>query len=99
MHETCAATGCLPRGLRRILDRGEREFGLSLWSDSAVCLSSSDVSVGSFIAAQTFQKEWGANVVNIKDGLMLVNYENHYNARLNKCFIFKAATRISRTRP
>lgn len=43
-------------------------------------------------AAQTFQKEWGGNVVNTKDGQMLANYESHYSPRLNKCFYLEIST-------
>jgi hypothetical protein len=44
-------------------------------------------------AAETFNKEWGSNVVNNKDGGQTVaNFENHYNARLNKCFYLEITT-------
>src|SRR5262245_36377911 len=39
------------------------------------------------LAAETFNKEWGNYTVNNKDGGQTVaNFENHYKARLNKCF-------------
>ena len=44
-------------------------------------------------ASETFQKEWGANVVNTKDGQTLANFENHYNAHLNKCIYLESSTR------
>ena len=39
------------------------------------------------LAKQKFIQDWGANgFVNIANGRIWANYENHYNARLNKCF-------------
>jgi hypothetical protein len=40
-------------------------------------------------AAQVWEKDYGANVINTKDGPIIINYENHYNARLNKCFFLE----------
>lgn len=38
-------------------------------------------------AAETFKKEIGGNITKTEDGnTMIGNYENHYSARLNKCF-------------
>jgi hypothetical protein len=47
-------------------------------------------------AAETFNKEWGSNVVNSKDGQTVANFENHYNARLNKCFYLEISTTYER---
>ncbi|WP_312015603.1 hypothetical protein [Bradyrhizobium liaoningense] len=44
--------------------------------------------------SETFQKEWGGNVVNTKDGQTLANFENHYNARLNKCLYLESTTML-----
>jgi hypothetical protein len=48
-------------------------------------------------ASETFQKEWGGNIVNTKDGQTVGNFENHYNARLNKCIYLESST-IVRTK-
>jgi hypothetical protein len=37
-----------------------------------------------------------APVSNNEDGQMLVNYENHYSARLNKCFFLEIAMSYER---
>lgn len=37
-------------------------------------------------ARQEFQRRWGEGIVNDKDVRIDASYENHYNARLNKCF-------------
>jgi hypothetical protein len=42
-------------------------------------------------AADTFKKEFGANVTNTKEGQTVANFENHYNARLNKCFYLESS--------
>lgn len=48
-------------------------------------------------ASGVFQKEWPEAVVNIKDGGQIVaNFENHYNARLNKCFYLEITTTVNR---
>jgi hypothetical protein len=40
-------------------------------------------------AAEMFEKDFGPNPNN---GQVLGNYENHYNTRLNKCFIVESTT-------
>src|SRR5262245_35628295 len=47
-------------------------------------------------AAETFKKQWGSNVVDIKNGQMHANFENHYSARLNKCFYLEIHTTYER---
>ena len=47
-------------------------------------------------ASDIFKKEIDANVTDTSQGKMIANYENHYNARLNKCFYLQTATIISR---
>jgi hypothetical protein len=43
-------------------------------------------------AADTFKKEMGDNITNNNDGgQTIANFENHYNARLNKCFYLERA--------
>jgi hypothetical protein len=39
-----------------------------------------------------FQKQWGDGVVKTDDGQIDEGYENHYNARLNKCFYLEMQT-------
>jgi len=47
-------------------------------------------------AAEVFQKEWGAHVLNNKDGYTLADYENHYSPRLNKCFYLEKSNNVSK---
>lgn len=42
-------------------------------------------------AAEIFAKEFGQNITNTEGGQVIANYENHYNTRLNKCFIFETS--------
>lgn len=49
-------------------------------------------------ARESFQREWGANVVNTKDGRMTANYENHYSAKFNKCFYLEISTTYPSTK-
>ena len=37
-------------------------------------------------AAEVFEREYSPRIANTKDVQWRYNYENHYNARLNKCF-------------
>lgn len=34
-----------------------------------------------------FKQEYGNGIVNTKDGQAVATYRNHYNGRLNKCFV------------
>ena len=43
-------------------------------------------------AEQVWQKDFGQNVTNSDYGTTMANYENHYNSKLNKCFIFEEST-------
>lgn len=38
-------------------------------------------------AEEWFKKEYGGGIVNTKDGRAIASYRNHYNTRLNKCFV------------
>ena len=40
-------------------------------------------------AAEVFKREYSPPVSDTKDGQMRLNYENHYSARLNKCFFLE----------
>src|SRR5262245_37110806 len=46
-------------------------------------------------AAEVFAREYSP-VSNSEDGQMLINYENHYSARLNKCFFLEIAMSYER---
>ena len=37
--------------------------------------------------SEFFKKEYGNGIDNSKDGIMMSGYQNHYNKKLNKCFI------------
>ncbi len=43
-----------------------------------------------------FSKDFGQNVSGIGSGQVIANYENHYNTRLNKCFIFETSDTFMR---
>jgi hypothetical protein len=45
--------------------------------------------------AEVFEREYGP-VSNTEDGQTLFNYENHYNARLKKCFFLEIAMSYER---
>lgn len=47
-------------------------------------------------AAQTFEKEWGANAVSPKRAHVTANYESHYSPRFNKCFYLEISTTVPR---
>jgi hypothetical protein len=47
------------------------------------------------LAAEVFAREYSA-VSNSEGGQMLINYENHYSARLNKCFFLEIAMSYER---
>jgi hypothetical protein len=49
-------------------------------------------------ASETFKMEHGSNVTNTSEGQTVANYENHYNARLNKCFYLEIAMIFPRTK-
>jgi hypothetical protein len=36
---------------------------------------------------EVFKKEYGKGITSDKSGQMMSNYQNHYNKKLNKCFI------------
>lgn len=38
-------------------------------------------------AAEKFKDEYGNGTLNTEDGFTRTNYRNHYNQKLNKCFI------------
>lgn len=38
-------------------------------------------------AEESFRREWGEGVVNMKSGMMTADYSNHYNKKMNKCFV------------
>jgi hypothetical protein len=42
-------------------------------------------------AAEVFKQEYSPPVLNTKDGQTRFNYENHYSARLNRCFFLEVA--------
>ena len=46
-------------------------------------------------AAEVFEREYGP-VSNTQDGQTLFNYENHYSARLKKCFFLEIAMSYER---
>jgi hypothetical protein len=48
-------------------------------------------------AADVFQREYSPPLD--KDGDILFNYENHYSARLNKCFFLEIAVPHEREKP
>jgi hypothetical protein len=87
-----------------------RALGFALGALAAMCVLASSTAWGQADkviyelkercgrqAAETFNKEWGSNVVNNKDGGQTVaNFQNHYNARLNKCFYLEIATTYER---
>lgn len=39
------------------------------------------------LSGEMFRKEYGNGIINTDDGQMISNYQNHYNKKLNKCFI------------
>jgi hypothetical protein len=41
---------------------------------------------------ERFKKEFGNGIVNTDDGQMISVYNNHYNKKLNKCFILITTT-------
>jgi hypothetical protein len=45
-------------------------------------------------AEERFKKEYPSTIVSNKDGTLMVNYTNHYNRRLNKCFVVLTAISI-----
>jgi hypothetical protein len=47
------------------------------------------------LAAEVFEREYGP-VSNTEDGQTLFNYENHYSARLKKCFFLEIAMSYER---
>jgi hypothetical protein len=49
-------------------------------------------------AAEVFQREYSP-VSNTKDAQTLFNYENHYSARLNKCFFLEIAVSNEKGNP
>ena len=49
-------------------------------------------------ATEWFKAEYGNGVTNSKEGQTLSNFRNHYNARLNKCFVLLMSTSISHKR-
>ena len=39
-------------------------------------------------AEEQFRRDWGSNgVINTKEGQVVGSYRNHYNRKLNKCFV------------
>jgi hypothetical protein len=40
-------------------------------------------------AAEIYQKDFGQNVTSDTSSTVIANYENHYNLRLNKCFMLE----------
>jgi hypothetical protein len=40
-------------------------------------------------AAEVFKKEYGGSIINTKNGQIIMNYENHYSPKLNKCFFLE----------
>jgi hypothetical protein len=47
-------------------------------------------------AAEVFEREYSPPVSDYKDGQTLFNYENHYSARLKKCFFLEIAMSYER---
>jgi len=47
-------------------------------------------------AADLFEREYRPRVVNTKDVQMRFNYEDHYSARLNKCFFLEISSSYDR---
>jgi hypothetical protein len=47
-------------------------------------------------AAEVFEREYSPRIANTKDVQMRYNYENHYSARLNKCFFLEIAVSYER---
>jgi hypothetical protein len=47
-------------------------------------------------AAEVFEREYSPPVSDDKDGQTLFNYENHYSARLKKCFFLEIAMSYER---
>ena|ERR1700733_8851554 len=45
-------------------------------------------------AEQVWQKDYGQNITTDQYGTIIANYENHYNAKLNKCFMLEDATSL-----
>lgn len=43
-------------------------------------------------AATLFKKEYGNGFQTSKDGTMFTSYTNHYNVKLNKCFVLMTTT-------
>jgi hypothetical protein len=76
-------------------DATKRELWIGVWCQSAPAQDKVQYELQERcgnLAARTFQKEWGSNSVNTKDGHMTADYENHYSARLNKCFYLEIST-------
>ena len=42
--------------------------------------------------SEFFKKEYGDGISTHKDGQMISGYQNHYNKKLNKCFIIITST-------
>ena len=42
-------------------------------------------------AAEVFAKDFDQNITNTERGQEIANYENHYNTRLNRCFILESS--------
>ena len=49
-------------------------------------------------AAAWFKEENGNGVTNTKEAQTLSSFRNHYNTRLNKCFVLLMATSVSHKR-
>lgn len=47
-------------------------------------------------AEELFKKEYDGYIVSNETGTMISNYTNHYNRKLNKCFILVTQTFISK---
>jgi hypothetical protein len=45
-------------------------------------------------AAALFKKEYGKGYEKIRDGSYMSNYTNHYNVKLNKCFVLVKITYV-----
>lgn len=46
-------------------------------------------------AQEIFKQENGNGITNTKDGQALTGYTNHYNKKLNKCFVLQTTTDLS----
>lgn len=46
-------------------------------------------------AEEYFKREYGNGISNTKDGQSMTVYTNHYNKKLNKCFILLTTTNVT----